>query len=405
MILFATLSKPVKNIETFLDRPYIKVRFWKSPSFSDKYEAEFFTEKQSFRKSFSKEEAESFIETNGGKVFRNVVERTESEEITLLANRHGQVKKIVRPLKNQEEKNSLVAFKNIKNSNGDRAKKYILQEGQPLLFLEKLGIMTKEGKIHAAKYDKWRQINRFLEYIADVLPQLQELTVGEKGFSQDRPLRIADFGCGKSYLTFALYHFLYNIKNIPVQITGLDLKADVIADCQALAEESAYRGLAFFVGDIAHFTYSQKPDMIITLHACDTATDYALNFAVKEGASLILSVPCCQHEINSQLQQIKGKDASSPFASLQRWGIVRERFAALATDVIRAEVLEEEGYSVQLLEFIDMSHTPKNILIRAVKRKCNQVLSKADLEKSVKRKNALLEGLSVSQSLNNLLQS
>jgi len=282
--------------------------------------------------------------------------------------------------------------------------------------------MTKDGSVIASKYAKFRQINRFLEYVRDILPDVKKLY--GKDFSRERPLRIADFGCGKSYLTFAVYYYLWQIENIPVQITGLDLKEDVIAYCQKLSDELNYDSLKFFVGNIADFSYENKPDIIITLHACDTATDFALNFAVKQNALAILSVPCCQHEINLQLEKNKSLvEPSNPFASLEHWGIFRERFAALATDAIRAELLEQAGYSVQVLEFIDMEHTPKNILLRAV-RKRNAGPAKdgcvqsdglednaaekqinASVQKSRERLDSLLKTLGASQSLCGLLES
>ena len=217
-------------------------------------------------------------------------------------------------------------------------------------FLQKLGVMTADGKVVHARYDKFRQINRFLEFIDDILPELP----------RDRELRILDFGCGKSYLTFAIYYYFHEIRKQAVRITGLDLKADVIEDCRQLAAECGYNRLEFLCGDIADYDGCDAVDMVVTLHACDTATDYALAKAVGWGAKVILSVPCCQHELNRQISN----DLLAPVLS---YGILKERISALLTDGIRARLLEEQGYSVQLLEFIDMEHTPINILIRAVK--------------------------------------
>lgn len=231
----------------------------------------------------------------------------------------------------------------------NRQKKYILEEGTPVSFLVELGIMNAEGKVLAKKYDKFRQINRYLEMVQDVLAYLPA----------DRPVTIVDFGCGKSYLTFALYHYLAVQQNRPLQVVGLDLKADVIAHCQALAERLGYERLRFLVGDIAEYNEFSQVDMVVTLHACDTATDAALEKAVRWNASVILSVPCCQHELFNQV-------ASEVLEPLLSHGILKERFSALATDAIRAKLLGLMGYRVQLLEFIDMEHTPKNILIRAV---------------------------------------
>lgn len=233
----------------------------------------------------------------------------------------------------------------------NRKKQYLLEEGTPVPFLVDLGVMTKEGTVVKAKYDKFRQINRFLEFVEDVLPAL----------SGDRELRILDFGCGKSYLTFALYYYLHIVKHYELRITGLDLKKDVITRCSQLAQKYGYDRLEFLCGDIATYTGAAAVDMVVTLHACDTATDYALYKAVCWGASVVLSVPCCQHEWNQQMEC----EALEPFV---RYGIIRERMSALMTDAFRANVMEACGYKTQLLEFIDMEHTPKNILLRAVKR-------------------------------------
>ena len=211
--------------------------------------------------------------------------------------------------------------------------------------------MTQDGKIVHAKFDKFRQINRFLEFIEDILPEL------DKG----RELTILDFGCGKSYLTFAMYYYLHELKEYDIRIIGLDLKKDVIRHCNELSEKYGYEKLRFLEGDIADYTGVNKVDMVVTLHACDTATDYALAKAVGWDAKVILSVPCCQHELNRQMKN----DMLEP---VLQYGLLKERMAALYTDGIRAEILENHGYRTQILEFIDMEHTPKNLLIRAVKR-------------------------------------
>lgn len=211
-------------------------------------------------------------------------------------------------------------------------------------------MQTIDGRIVHARYDKFRQINRYLEFVEDILPV----------FSKDECIHIIDFGCGKSYLTFALYYYLHEKKGYQIAITGLDLKEDVIDYCSALAEKYGYEALHFEKGDIAGFTGADHVDMVVTLHACDTATDYALQKAVDWGARVILSVPCCQHEVNKQIR-------NEALAPVLKYGLIRERMSALLTDAIRADLLEEHGYDTQILEFIDMEHTPKNILIRAVK--------------------------------------
>lgn len=233
----------------------------------------------------------------------------------------------------------------------NREKEYILPQDTPVPFLIDLGVQTEEGKIVRSKYDKFRQINRFLEYIRDILPELPK----------DREISILDFGCGKSYLTFAMYYYLKIINGLDVSIIGLDLKEDVIKTCNDLKDKYGYDKLTFLVGDIGRCEGQTQVDMVVTLHACDTATDYALAKAIEWNAGVILSVPCCQHELNGQV-------SNAILAPVLKHGLLKERFAALLTDGLRAALLEQAGYQVQVLEFIDMEHTPKNILLRCVKR-------------------------------------
>lgn len=233
----------------------------------------------------------------------------------------------------------------------NRKKKYILPEGTPVPFLIDLGVMTAEGKIVNSRYDKYRQINRFLEFVEDILPELPK----------DREVTILDFGCGKSYLTFAMYYYLKKLKGYNIKIIGLDLKTKVIRDCNKLANKYKYDKLKFYEGSIEEFEGVEQVDMVVTLHACDTATDYALYKAANWGARVILSVPCCQHELNGQLKA-KG------YGPITDYGILKERFSALATDGIRAKLLEAVGYDTQILEFIDMEHTPKNLMIRGIRK-------------------------------------
>ncbi len=233
----------------------------------------------------------------------------------------------------------------------NRQKRYILEEGQKIPFLIDLGIMNLEGKVIKAKYDKFRQINKYLEFIQDILPKLPK----------DRTVRIIDFGCGKSYLTFAMYYYLHDMQGMDIEVIGLDLKEDVIRHCSELAARYGFEHLRFEMGDIAQFSGADSVDMVVTLHACDTATDYAIEKAVKWGTSVILTVPCCQHEVNGQIQS----DFLKP---VLKYGLLKERMSAILTDAIRANMLESLGYDTQILEFIDMEHTPKNILIRATKR-------------------------------------
>ena len=267
-------------------------------------------------------------------------------------------KKAKEPMeKNLIQRGNVNNSPNLENLQHNKKKNYILEEGAPLPFLIDLGVMTADGAVVKSKSDKFRQINRFLEYIQDILEHLDI----------SKELNILDFGCGKSYLTFAMYYYLKLIKGYRVNIIGLDLKADVIEHCNKLTKKYGYEGLEFFQGDIASYRGNQAVDMVVTLHACDTATDYALFHAVSWNAKVILSVPCCQHELNKQMK-------NEILKPILKYGIVKERMSALITDALRAELLELKGYRVQLLEFIDMEHTPKNILIRAVKKENNYVV-------------------------------
>ncbi len=232
----------------------------------------------------------------------------------------------------------------------DRKKQYLLEEGTPVPFLVELDVMTPDGKVRKSRYDKFRQVNRFLELVDDVVPSLRP----------EGTLRVIDFGCGKSYLTFAIHHLLTELRRREVEIVGLDLKEDVIARCGSFAERSGAAGLRFERGDIAGFDAGGPVDLVVSLHACDTATDEALAQAVRWGADAILAVPCCQKEAYRQL-------ASSMLAPLLRHGLAKERFAALVTDALRAQLLELAGYRTQRVEFVALEHTAKNVLIRAVK--------------------------------------
>ena len=232
----------------------------------------------------------------------------------------------------------------------DRRKRYLLEEGTPVPFLVELGVMTPEGKVRKSRYDKFRQVNRFLELVDDVVTALP----------RGGTLRIVDFGCGKSYLTFALHHLLTVLRGREVELVGLDLKDDVIATCSSLADRLGSGGLRFERGEIAGFEAGGRIDLVVSLHACDTATDEALAQAVRWDVSVILAAPCCQKEANGQIRS----DLLQP---LLRHGLARERFAALVTDTMRAQLLELAGYRTQLVEFVDLEHTPKNVLIRAVR--------------------------------------
>ena len=335
------------------------------------FQVEKFTKTQAFHENINCKDAAEIL-AGHMENFRQMQIETVQAEYTVLVSKKGKIS-----IKRKNRKSAAPPAE----LSHDRKKRYILEEGTFVPFLNDLGVMTEEGKIVRTKTDKFRQINRFLEFIEDILPQL------DKG----RELTILDFGCGKSYLTFAMYYYLKELKGFDIHVIGLGLKEDVIRRCSGLAKKYGYEKLHFLVGDIADYEGVDQVDMVVTLHACDTATDYALAKAVGWNAKVILSVPCCQHEVNKQLEKQRnlhsGKMKSKTevmevsemlgdqLASMEEvlgpimdYGLLRERFAALVTDGLRAKRLESEGYETQVLEFIDMEHTPKNILLRAVKK-------------------------------------
>lgn len=302
---------------------------------------------QVFHTNFGREELAVRLADYMGTLFRQAQIRSADLDATVLISKKGKV-----TIKRRKKPHALKQDKQTSNLTHDRSKQYILREGQPVDFLVGLGVQTPDGRIAKARYDKFRQINRYLELIEDILDKLPS----------ERTIRIIDFGCGKSYLTFAMYYYLHEMQGRDIQVTGLDLKTDVIRNCNALAEKLRYDKLHFEQGDISGYQDADKVDMVVSLHACDTATDYALEKAVKWGAEVIMAVPCCQHELNGQIK-------CETLQPVLKYGVIKERMAALITDALRADILEQQGYDVQILEFIDMEHTPKNLMIRAVKRK------------------------------------
>ena len=316
---------------------------------------------QAFHENFTAEQLTDRICTALQEQFRQGESSAKTLQATVLVSKKGKLTlkvknsgKAPRTAASEEEELQALAH--------NRTKHYILEEGKPVDFLVGLGVQTPDGRVTRARFDKFRQINRYLEFIEDVIDELPK----------DRTIRIIDFGCGKSYLTFAMYYYLHELQHRDIQVTGLDLKTDVIQHCNELAEKLGYDRLKFERGDISTYEGTDVADMVVTLHACDLATDYALDKAVKWGARVILAVPCCQHELNRQIK-------CDPLKPVLKYGIIKERVAALLTDALRANLLEQQGYETQILEFIDMEHTPKNLLIRAVKKNGMRPKKSADI--------------------------
>ena len=303
------------------------------------YQCTSYSKTQAFHLNVEKENIIEFIEEKMSSEFNQMEWDSVGFHHSVKISKKGKV------LHNKKASNAVIT----PASEHNRKKEYLLPQGEIIPPLVDLGVFTKDGKIVASMYDKYKQINRFVELIDDVVKQ-----------DDAKSINIIDFGCGKSYLTFIVYHYLNYIKKIPTTITGMDLKEQVIDDCNAIAKKYGYTNLSFIKGDIAGYTPTSAIDIVITLHACDIATDLAIYHAINLGSRAILSVPCCQHEINGQINN----DTKTIFT---RYGLVKERFSALATDAIRGNILELMGYRTQLLEFVDLTHSPKNILIRSVK--------------------------------------
>lgn len=342
-------------------------------SFSDYFQIAKFTEKQVFHENVKLDTVVQRVTELTDGAFLQVNAWSADKEMYLTITKKN---KLFYKEKNISSENIAV------KADHNRKKQYLLPEGEVITPLVDMGIFTKEGKIVNSMYDKYRQINRIVELIDD--------SIKKYNFKK---MNVIDFGCGKSYLTFIVYYYLTEIKKIQANIIGLDLKKDVIEKCNKAAEKYGYNNLRFELGDINGYNCPFDVDMVITLHACDTATDYALYNAVQWNAKMIFSVPCCQHELNNQIQ-------SEKLSVLTRHGIIQERFAALLTDAIRGNLLEYSGYKTQLLEFVDFTHTPKNILIRAVRRPgtSNEIKAKA-----LSEVRSAMEEFNVNPTLYNLL--
>ena len=363
----AVISKPAnKNCE------YKKITITKM---SNSYQVAKYTEKQVFHENISADKiAERCMELIED-TYLQFNAWSENKEFSIMVTKKGKVFYKAKNIANQSS---------IAPADHNRQKQYILKEGTVIEPLVDMGIFTKEGKVVKAMYDKYKQINRLIEIIDDSVKQRDY-----------KKLNIIDFGCGKSYLTFIVYYYLTEIKGIDATIIGLDLKKDVIEKCNKAAEKYGYKNLHFELGDINGYKCPFDVDMVITLHACDTATDFALYNAINWGAKMIFSVPCCQHELNSQIK-------TENLSVLTRYGIIQERFSALLTDSIRGNLLEYCGYKTQLLEFIDFAHTPKNILIRAVLKDSQ---TNATKEKALNEVKSAMSEFNVEPTLYKLLLS
>lgn len=336
------------------------------------YQIEKYTDKQVFHENIEIEMIETKLFEMTFENYKQVAAWSENTNYDLKISKKGKV--FLSKKKSSNE--------NLVNKSHNREKNYILKEGMLIQPLIDLGVFTQEGKVVKSKYDKYKQINRFIEIIDDEIKK-----------NDYKELTILDFGCGKSYLTFVLYYYFVEIKKINVKMIGLDLKADVIKKCNDIAQKYNYQNLKFELGDINGYKYTDNVDMVITLHACDTATDYALYNAVKWNTKMIFSVPCCQHEFNEQIN-------SDEFSILTKYGIIKERVSALMTDAVRGNLLEALGYKTQILEFIDIAHSPKNILIRASKGS----ISQEKKERAMKEVDKLIKEFNLNPTLLKLLK-
>lgn len=318
------------------------------------FQAERFKDKQVFHENIDMESLQSWLQTNVEFVYKQVCVVLESTDVTYLFSANGKCKRLQ---KATETKNTQISGVN-------RTKNYLINEGDNIPALVDLGVFTKDLKIVRPMFDKFKQINRFVEILNH---QFKDYT-GNK-------ITILDFGCGKSYLTFIVYYYFSVIKSIDVKIIGYDLKADVVKNCNALAQKYGYKNLHFVVADVSKDKLADEYiDCVISLHACDTATDYALHYAISHDVKYIFSVPCCQHEINLSIQ------SGGELDCLLKYGLIKERTSALLTDAIRGMILEDCGYSVDMLEFVDFAHSPKNIMIRAYRNKAKSGKNRQNIQ-------------------------
>lgn len=349
-LIFAVLSNIRKGAQKTYNKLDIKPVLIKGTQL---YHVTYQYEKKVLHDNFEATELIALLDEVLGNYFKQGVFYATDGDYQLLFNKKMEGKIITKPpsrFKVEQEHN--------------RKKNYIIPDGEPCDFMTHLGLMDSDGRVFKKKYDKFRQLNKYLEFVSDSLGRLDNLDV----------IRIIDFGCGKAYLTFALYYYLVKLQNLNVEIVGLDLKEDVIRFCNDTASALGYDGLKFELGDIKDYETEKTVDMVVSLHACDTATDEALIKSVGWDAKIIFAVPCCQHELFKQLEN----PAMNP---LLRYGVIKDKLATLVTDSLRASALECVGYDVQMLEFIDMEHTPKNVLIRAYKAdKTEEAIMRAQKE-------------------------
>lgn len=367
-ILKIAASNPLKSDCEFFRIVLRRVKIKKE----ERFQAEKFKGAQVFHENIAFYGLADWLETNVVGKYKQVCVVLQNKDITYLFSANGKSKRL--------EKVTSSKTGSIEGNN--RQKKYILNEGDEIPTFVDLGIFTKDYKVVNSMFDKFKQINRFVEILDDVLKRFD-----------GKEITMLDFGCGKSYLTFVIYHYLVKVKGLCAKIIGYDLKSDVVAHCNELAQKYGYGNLKFVVADVSKDKlYDEKIDVVVSLHACDVATDYALYYAVSHNAPYVFSVPCCQHEVNQTI----GK-ADGDLDALLKYGIVKERVSALLTDTIRAMLLEDEGYKVEVMEFVDLAHSPKNLMLRA------ELSGKRKTDKNRKTVEELMSKYHFEQTLYNLL--